>query len=227
MKIIVCGDSFLTPDIRYPGTHFSEILANKYNHEVINLARAGISNFGICLQFEQAIKLQPDIIIYIQSNPGRMAIPVGKFVREHGLKNVKYTDKVSATCGSEYVGGSDALIVDDAMVSLLNDSCWTTLSNSNKYNLTDEQREAIKQYITFLYDADLQQVTDEWATNYWLLYAEQNGVSLLSYREYMQKAEVDRALNSIYVFHTTLREQIDIAELIVADLTFFKSNLNK
>jgi hypothetical protein len=218
MKIIVCGDSFLTPDIRYPGAHFSEILANKHNHEVINLARGGMSNTGICFQFEQAVKLHPDIIIYGQTDSGRMAIPTGNFVRENGLKNFRYTDKVSATCNSEYVGDSNAPIVDDVMASLLKDSCWTTLSNTNKYNLTNEQREAIRQYITYLHDAELKEAMDGWAISYWRLFARHNGIGLLRYWDYMQKAGVDNAFKSQCVFHTTLQEQINTAELIAIDL---------
>ena len=218
MKICVCGDSFLTPDIRYPGTHFSEILANKYNHEVINLARGGISNVGICFQFEQAVKLHPDIIIYSQTDASRMAIPTGKFIRNNGLKNIRYTDKVSATCNSEYVGGSDAPIVDDVMVSLLNDSCWTTLSNTSKYNISNEQKEAIKQYIAYLHDAELKKTTDEWALGYWCLLARHSGIGILTYWNYMAKAGVDTNFKSPYVYHTTFEEQINTAELIDFDL---------
>jgi len=218
MKICVCGDSFLTPDVRYPGKHFSEILASKYNHEVINLARGGISNFGICLQFEQAIKLRPDIIIYSQTDASRMAIPTGKFIRENGLKNVRYTDKVSATCNNGYAGGSEAPIVDDVMVSLLNDSCWTTLSNTNKYNISNEQKEAIKQYTTYLHDAELKKATDEWALGYWRLFARHNGIGILTYWNYMAKAKVNTNFTSPYLFHTTFEEQINTAELIAVDL---------
>lgn len=217
MKIIVCGDSFLTPDIRCPGGHFSEILANKYNHEVINLARGGMSNTGICFQFEQAVKLHPDIIIFGQTDSSRMAIPTGKFVRENGLKNFRYTDKVSATCGSEYVGGSDAPIVDDVMISLLHDFCWTTLSETNKYNLTSEQKEAVKQYITYLHDEELKDVIDNWAIDYWRLTVQSRGIRLLRYDDYLHKAEATTD-DSPYVFHTTLQDQINIAELIAADL---------
>lgn len=218
MKICVCGDSFLTPDIRYPGAHFSEILANKYNHEVINLARGGMSNTGICFQLEQAVNLRPDIIIFNTTDSSRMTIPTGKFVRGNGLKNFRYTDKVSATCGSEYVGGSDAPIVDDVMVSLANDSCWTTLSNTNKYNLTSGQQDAVRQYITYLHDADLKQVTDTWAIDYWRLFARHNGIGLLWYYEYQLKAGTTIPADSPYVFHNTLQDQINISALIADDL---------
>jgi hypothetical protein len=218
MKICICGDSFLTPDIRQPGAHFSEILANKYNHDVINLARGGMSNTGICFQFEQAVNLQPDIIIYVQTISDRLAIPTGKFVPSDGLKNIRYTDNVSATCGSMYVGGANAPIVDDVMTSLVKDTCWTTLSDTNKYNLTNEQREAVRQYIIHLHDPELKQVTDSWAIGYWQLIARQRGIVLLRYWDYSRKAGVDTAFNSPYVFHTSVQEQIDIAELIAIDL---------
>jgi hypothetical protein len=146
-----------------------------------------------------------------------MAIPTGKFIPSDSLKNIRYTDKVSATCGSMYVGGNDAPVVDDVMASLVKDSCWTTLADTNKYNLTSEQREAIRQYITYLHDPELKQVTDGWAINYWRLHARHNGIGLLRYCDYQYKAGVTR-VDSPYVFHNTLQDQINTAALIADDL---------
>ena len=46
MKLVVCGDSFMSADVHRPETHFSELLEN-HGHSVINLARGGMSNTGI------------------------------------------------------------------------------------------------------------------------------------------------------------------------------------
>jgi hypothetical protein len=92
MRIIVCGDSFMTQDSRElaKGKHFSELLSP---HEVINLARGGMSNIGICFQLEQAARLTPDVVVIGTTDSERIEIPSGHrtFNVQQGLKNIVYT----------------------------------------------------------------------------------------------------------------------------------------
>ena len=92
MRIIVCGDSFMTQDSRElaKGKHFSELLSP---HEVINLSRGGMSNIGICFQLEQAARLTPDVVVVGTTDSGRIEIPSGHgtFNVQQGLKNIVYT----------------------------------------------------------------------------------------------------------------------------------------
>jgi hypothetical protein len=46
-NIIVCGDSWATPDRNCPGKHFSEILNNEYGYNVTALSRGGMRTLGI------------------------------------------------------------------------------------------------------------------------------------------------------------------------------------
>ena len=63
-KIIVCGDSFMSPVVGdYAGTHFSEIVAKEINYELVAYSRGGMSNGGICIQVKSAIEAKPDLIL--------------------------------------------------------------------------------------------------------------------------------------------------------------------
>lgn len=62
-NLVVCGDSWMSDCSRYVGTHFTDIVADKLNYKKISLACPGISNFGICVQIEKAISLNPDLVI--------------------------------------------------------------------------------------------------------------------------------------------------------------------
>jgi hypothetical protein len=221
MRIVVCGDSWATPDKRVPGKHYSEILSEKYNYQVVNLARAGISNIGICFQIEQAIKLSPDAIILTGTDSDRISFAVGEFNTSNGLKNIRYTDELSATCSSEYVGDANAPIIDDVVFTLAKDCDWTILGGAQKNNISAEQKEAIKQYITYLHNKTFKNVTDSWAINYWQMMAQNSNIKILMIDPYMQflkeKYNSDLQLSK-WIFHTELETQIEIADLIAADL---------
>ena len=60
---MVCGDSFNIPgNIKYPGTHWSELVAKELNLELINLAMPGCSNRAICYQLIDRLR-RPDSIL--------------------------------------------------------------------------------------------------------------------------------------------------------------------
>jgi len=64
-KLIVCGDSYMSPDVKYPGTHFSEIIAKDLGYDLVAYSRGGMSNGGICIQIQTAINQnsKPDLIL--------------------------------------------------------------------------------------------------------------------------------------------------------------------
>lgn len=166
-KVIVCGDSFMTADARYPGEHFSEVLIDTYGYEVLNLARGGMSNVGICFQLEQAIKLNPHMILYNTTDANRTAFPIDRFDPNKGLKNIRYTDSVSASCGNSFVGDESSPVIDDVLISLNDDTCWTTLGKKKKYNLTEDQKTAIKYYTIYLHNEQFNEILQSWMLNYW------------------------------------------------------------
>lgn len=213
-KVVVCGDSWMTADVRYPGAHFSEILKNQYGYDVVNLARGGISNVGICFQIEQALKLVPKVILFNITDPERMAFAIDKFDPELGLKNFRYTDLVSGSCGSSFVGDQTSPVIDDVLVSLNEDNCWTVYPKRSKYNLTNEQKQAIKFYTTYLFDADLNQILQSWMLKYWGFEAHRQKVKMI----YLFGELDDFVVNHPQynqgdkVFHTGLEFQKEFAE---------------
>lgn len=86
-KIVICGDSFFSADLKFPGTHFSELLDCA---EYINLARTGCSNTCIRLQVSRAIELSPDLIIVGATDHNRLEIPLEKYISKNGLDNIEY-----------------------------------------------------------------------------------------------------------------------------------------
>ena len=179
-KLVICGDSWLTADLRAPGQHFSEIISNRY--EVINLARGGISNVGICFQIKTALELQPDAIVYNITDSSRLEVPIGEFVENNGLKNFRYSDSASASVGGEYVGSINAPIISDVAHTLAEDSDWM---GKNKYGLSDEQKLAIKYYLTHLFDANLQNTLNQWMLNYWIKRAIEYGIKVIGPQSFL------------------------------------------
>lgn len=159
MKIVVCGDSFCSADINNPG-HFSEILSN-HGHEVVNIARGGISNTAIFFQLAEAIKLKPAYVIFRKTDSGRIDVPLRKFIPSLGLKNFIYPYPADSSFNSPYVGQTDASIYSDVARAILVDRWDQTLTIPN------DIREAVKQYVAKLQDIELLEVKDSWMFEYW------------------------------------------------------------
>jgi hypothetical protein len=210
MRIIVCGDSFMTRAIRTPGKHFSELLDP---HEVINLARGGISNIGICFQLMEASKMFPSIVIVGTTDSGRIEIPngQGKFLKSNGLKNIVYTQKNSASINSGYAGGSDAPIISDTIPTVIGEE--TDLIDA--YILPDSVRQAVKQYFSFMYHPEVKLLADQWAIGYWIMYLEKQGVKVLLANKILNHLYSAGITNQTdWVFHTSFNDQQEAADII-------------
>ena len=64
-KVLICGDSFASPDADYPGLHWSEKLLNSTapTFELYNMSHGGDSNALIALQLMQGMEFHPDFVI--------------------------------------------------------------------------------------------------------------------------------------------------------------------
>jgi hypothetical protein len=212
MRIIVCGDSYMTRDSRElaNGKHFSELLSP---HEVINLARGGMSNIGICFQLEQAVRLQPDIIIIGTTDSGRIEIPSGNgtFNSRQGLKNIVYTHFSSASIDSEYVGDAFAPIISDTIPTIVGEE--EDLIKS--YSLSKEVRQAVKQYFAHIYHPEVKSLADSWAIGYWIMQLERKGIKVILARETLTHLYTSAMTNpGNWVFHTSFDEQEKAADII-------------
>ncbi len=175
MKIVVCGDSFCSADNNRPGAHFSELL-EKHGHSVTNLARGGMSNIGIAFQMQEAMKFRPDLIIF-GTTSARLTIPTGKqkFQIEKGLKNFCYPYSSDSSSKLSCVGGADAAIWADSIVSITD----SRLDAPENLRLSPEQMDAVKKYVTYLHDPKFAMVIDQWIIGFWKNQISNSGTHLL------------------------------------------------
>lgn len=163
MKLIVCGDSFMSADTGKPGSHFSEMLTN-HGYTVTNLARGGISNTGIGFQIQTAIQLRPHAVIFSSAGPDRIDIVVKnrKFDPAAGLKNFIYPYRSDQSTGSEHVGDLTASILSDVIPAFLHPRLDTP-----KELVDPDRSESVKQYLAWGHDNDFKTIVDDWIIGYW------------------------------------------------------------
>jgi len=68
-KLLVVGDSFMHPDLNFPGQHWSEMLPE---YEIVMFSQAGSTNGMIAWQFFEGLKLDPDAVILGFTMPDRI-----------------------------------------------------------------------------------------------------------------------------------------------------------
>lgn len=161
-KIFVCGDSWMSSSPETPGMHFSEIVSKSLGWDLYNIARAGMSNGGICAQIEFAIKFRPDLIIYNSTSPDRMEFPT----RDNSgipldASHFAYPYKNSTSSGLGFLNKDTRMISD----TLLGMGSWFTpdfISELYGEFCPDviEKQKAIKSYIEHLYCHQWKSQTD-------------------------------------------------------------------
>jgi hypothetical protein len=166
-KIIVCGDSFCSADTTANRWHFSQLLQEQYGYNVINLARGGMSNTGICVQIKQALLLEPWAIVYNMADPSRIDIPLSKYQPHCLLKNFIYASPNDSSTGSAYVGGSDAAIFS---------TVYQLLDQIKHVTIPTDKIQAVKHYHAHLFDWQLKYESDTWMLKHWQQQAIDQGI---------------------------------------------------
>ena len=160
LTVVVCGDSWMTRDCEYPGTHFSELLDERF--EVVNLARAGVSHVEIAFQLKHALTLDPKFVLIGATYADRIELPItdakhrGELTLEHFRPghNRRY---ISTTLASNIDTGR-GLFGDLAPY------------------MSQERIQAINQYLLHIHDFELKNQTDQWILGYWLSQFEKKSV---------------------------------------------------
>jgi len=151
--LAVCGDSWFSSELRFPGQSFPEILAERLGWNLLSLARGGCSNFAIALQINRAIELGADFVLASTTTPDRIELPISAqtFDFKRGLSNIKYSPHPDLSSLNKFL--TDPTIISESI---------NNLTRPNLYNIPDEQTAALKQYVAHLYDDQVKRQMDSW-----------------------------------------------------------------
>ena len=213
--VVICGDSFCSA-VRDHRRHFSQILEDKYDYRVTNLARASMSAVGICFQMKAALAMRPMAIVYARTSPARIDIPVGgSFSAHQGLKNFAYPYPAEISFGHECVGDRDAHIFSHNL-STLADLDDASVNAWLDRPLDENQRQAVKMYVTYLYDEELKATTESWMYDFWHHRIRQDRIMAIPFTRYnwAKIAYEFSAKNPRYPtpYHTDDDTQIELAK---------------
>jgi hypothetical protein len=110
MKILICGDSFAADwTIKHPGQGWPNMLAEQ--HEVVNLAQAGCSEYKILKQLESTDLNTYDRIIVSHTSPYRI------YVKTHP---VHHNDPLHKNCDLLYADVKAHAIKNKNLVPIVN-----------------------------------------------------------------------------------------------------------
>jgi len=156
--IAVCGDSYCSAYTQTDSRqHFSQILENQYNYNILHFAHGGFSNVGICFQIQEAIQKKPDVIVYNKSYSSRIQISLqSKFEVGNGLKNFVYHNDQILSTHESWTGTLTSPILSSTVEGLENYP-WVSKEKIN----------AVKEYMVHLFDYKLQETVDNWLFDYW------------------------------------------------------------
>ena len=187
-KLAICGDSWMSPTLEEPGTHFSELLAKSYRCELLSLARGGCSNAAICLQIEQAISMGVDFMIIGSTYPDRMEIPINnniqitntksmkipetwkefldifklnvqKYEKQRGLANISYARHPDLSANNDFM--QDPVLISETIKNLI----YSKEKINSFYKLNPIVIESLKSFIANLYDSNFKRQIDCWIMN--------------------------------------------------------------
>lgn len=168
--LYTCGGSYMSVD-QPPAqiTSFLELYARDRNFKHVSLARIGVSNFGIRLQIDEAIRRQADYVIVSTVPSERIDVVLNTKI-QHGwfsLNNVVYHNY---GCVSEYnLDDYDPKIVCDTVDHSLN----------NRSELTDIQKQSIKKFVADLQNPSVERQKDYYIIASGLYQLQQKGIPFL------------------------------------------------
>lgn len=173
-KVIICGDSYMSPTRNFSGTHFSEIFARELNFDLEVYAASGMSNGGIAIQLQSAIRKKPDLIIFGTTTPERVEIPLSDVddkLYEYTRENLLYCH---ANDVSTEKSNQDPKLLSISLQSLLNPP-WYSLGQDpytyhhamdrSKFDLVrdfDLKVNSLKEYFLYLYDPIIKKQIDRY-----------------------------------------------------------------
>jgi hypothetical protein len=174
-KIMVCGCSFSATSLRpeYAGTSWSEVLAKNLGWELQNIARQGVSNGGIRLQIDEVIRQKPAFAIIGPTSFARIEIPANSIQEQQPVNILKsawnFIDnlvKEKSPKGYDRSLGLDNINYGTNDYRLISETIFTlTREGPHAYRtheLDAKLREAVSNYILYMYDSEWKKQQDEW-----------------------------------------------------------------
>ena len=173
-KLYICGDSFSAVSKILPGTHWSELLAEKLGWQLVNYARRGCSNGGIRLQIEQAIQDKADFIFIVPTGWDRTEIPVSdnfyqgptNVIKSFGNFLQDWLLDQSKSCYDPGIGVKNINYSHSEHNKMIFETIFSLAENYDheyrKDRLSDEKHQAIKSFVNHIYDSGWKNQLDRW-----------------------------------------------------------------
>jgi len=188
-KFAVCGDSYAAALTLEPingvqfaenrgltGTHFSELLCDSIGYQPVHLARGGMSNGGIRLQLETAIRLDVDFIYAITTGADRVEFR-GPGADEKPFNWRSGSDEITHA----YHGDCSCLNPALGRNSIHSETISSVVDNIYNCDVapTPAQRAALEQYLIHLYEPELKHRQDSWIFSSMISLLRQSGIPFL------------------------------------------------
>lgn len=165
-KLIVCGDSFMTPVTTHPKTHFSEIVADELGYELVAYSRGGMSNGGIAIQIDTAIKNQADFILLGTTLPDRSEFPIGNvngYQQQFSVEDIEYKHPSSISSHYEWLNKNPKLVSTNlAEIVGEGGNCGRWTFNFDSCDEPKKIQQALDDWFRYLYHPGWKAQTDRW-----------------------------------------------------------------
>lgn len=173
MHLMMAGCSFCSSSSSLPGTAWGEVLAKELKWNFTNLARQGCSNGGIRIAVDEIIRQKPTFAIISPTFSNRMEIPrQGNPYDWTQPPSTGWAPPLDnhlrdgrAKQGYQEALGIQNLNLGQADYNFISETIFSLAENIPqpwRRPLPKEQENAIKSYVSYLYDADWKWQQDEW-----------------------------------------------------------------
>jgi hypothetical protein len=172
-KLMVAGCSFSATAKIPDGTSWSEVLADRLEWELVNLARQGCSNGGIRIQMEEIRRQRPDFAIVSPTFWDRMEIPATAAPYDWSIPSGGWNPKLEQHLqdrtlknGYDRADGIDNVNYGKNNYNMICETIFSLAENySNDYRsskIDKHTQNAIRSWIDAMYDSNWKKQMDEW-----------------------------------------------------------------
>lgn len=240
-KLIVCGDSYMSPAVRYPKTHFSEIIADKLGYELIAYSRAGMSNGGIAIQIDTAIRQQPDLILLGVTYADRIEFPINepKKTERFTVEDLSYHHSSESLSSNVDFFEKNPQLISTNLVEIIANDYGNTFDKCDNPKV---KKRAIQDWFKHVYHPDLKTQTDIWMMYAVLHQLHESKIPYIICRDtlnvipkcpwlngYTLNSDIIKLIDTEanyginFPYHTSIETQANIAELLI---TYMKENFD-